>query len=563
MMANSAKDPLWQAKVTAEVAAHPILQSVIEDKCTSCHMPMGRTEAIHEGEQYFSMSDGLSDTLSLDGVSCTLCHQIRADNLGEENSFSGQYQISDIHEIYGPYQAPLARPMFNQSGYTPVFSEHIGQSELCATCHTLFTPYVDNQGEIAGYFPEQTPYLEWKNSAYPGEGSHCQTCHMPSNDEALLIASRPPSLSTLRTPVYEHEFVGSNAFMPSLIKANMEDLKVTAESVHFDSTIAGALNMLQNRSVDLTLQEDITTDSLIIEVILENRAGHKFPTGFPSRRAWIHLQVINQDNDLIFESGGWNENGEINGEDEGYEPHHRLIQSPEEVQIYESVMQDVDGKVTHTLLRGASYIKDNRIPPRGFSYQFDEYESIAVIGKANEDPDFNPGTDHIIYQIPLSDKDRDLEVIAELRYRVLSNGFLEDLFSHETEKVNQFKSLYENMEEEPIMMARASKRITVNALQTLSPFTGPEPGLKQNYPNPFIDHTSIHFTLQEESSVMMEIYDLKGKRMRTLLNRKFGAGTYETVWDGTDNRDIPLPTGIYVVSFKANHLNEQLMILRL
>jgi len=40
MMANAARDPLWQAKVTAEVAEHPALQTVIEDKCTTCHRPM-------------------------------------------------------------------------------------------------------------------------------------------------------------------------------------------------------------------------------------------------------------------------------------------------------------------------------------------------------------------------------------------------------------------------------------------------------------------------------------------------------------------------------------------
>jgi len=80
MMANAARDPLWQAKVTAEVAEHPDLQTVIEDKCTTCHMPMGKTEAIHNGAAHFSFDDGLADPLSMDGVSCTLCHQIQKNN---------------------------------------------------------------------------------------------------------------------------------------------------------------------------------------------------------------------------------------------------------------------------------------------------------------------------------------------------------------------------------------------------------------------------------------------------------------------------------------------------
>ncbi len=46
MMANSAKDPLWQAKISSEVDRNPGLQSVIEDKCSRCHMGMARYQAI-------------------------------------------------------------------------------------------------------------------------------------------------------------------------------------------------------------------------------------------------------------------------------------------------------------------------------------------------------------------------------------------------------------------------------------------------------------------------------------------------------------------------------------
>ena len=50
MMANAARDPFWQAKVSAEVAAHPEFKQFIEDKCTTCHSPMGRTEAHYLGQ---------------------------------------------------------------------------------------------------------------------------------------------------------------------------------------------------------------------------------------------------------------------------------------------------------------------------------------------------------------------------------------------------------------------------------------------------------------------------------------------------------------------------------
>jgi len=69
MMANAAKDPLWQAKVSAESAAHPALQSVLETKCTSCHCPLGKTEAFYNGAGSFLLSEAIEDPLSMDGVS--------------------------------------------------------------------------------------------------------------------------------------------------------------------------------------------------------------------------------------------------------------------------------------------------------------------------------------------------------------------------------------------------------------------------------------------------------------------------------------------------------------
>ena len=49
-MANSAKDPFWRAKVAHEVAINPDHQLELEDKCTSCHAPLGHFNAHHLGE---------------------------------------------------------------------------------------------------------------------------------------------------------------------------------------------------------------------------------------------------------------------------------------------------------------------------------------------------------------------------------------------------------------------------------------------------------------------------------------------------------------------------------
>lgn len=88
MMANAATDPIWRAAVSAEVVEHPQLQSVIENKCTRCHGPLAHAEAEFAGELPYSMADLIANELALDGVSCTLCHQVDEVNFGQDDSVS-------------------------------------------------------------------------------------------------------------------------------------------------------------------------------------------------------------------------------------------------------------------------------------------------------------------------------------------------------------------------------------------------------------------------------------------------------------------------------------------
>ena len=192
MMANASKDPYWQAKVAAEVYHSPHLKEVIEDTCATCHMPMARTQAQVDGTPSLILDEGfLSESNALhvaamDGNSCTLCHQIQPDGLGTEDGLAGQYVIDTSTDapnriIFGQFDNQLANPMIASSGFIPVMGEQVTQSALCATCHTVITPFVDEDGNVQGTFPEQTPFLEWLNSDY-SDDTACQSCHMPQAD---------------------------------------------------------------------------------------------------------------------------------------------------------------------------------------------------------------------------------------------------------------------------------------------------------------------------------------------------------------------------------------------
>ncbi|MBN1478577.1 hypothetical protein JXA47_17625, partial [Candidatus Sumerlaeota bacterium] len=214
MMANAFRDPLFRAKLESEVARHPALQTVIEDTCLTCHAPMGRTQAIQDGAAGITLVEAVSSEVAQGGVSCTLCHQIQPDGLGDLPSHSGGFVIRGGRVIFGPYEDLQAQMMRAVANFDAAFGAQVMQSELCATCHTLFVPYVDDGGAIAGEFPEQTPYLEWLNSVYASgvEETQCQDCHMPPLYDGVVISSLPPSLPS-RSPFWRHHFVGGNALM--------------------------------------------------------------------------------------------------------------------------------------------------------------------------------------------------------------------------------------------------------------------------------------------------------------------------------------------------------------
>ncbi len=547
MMANAARDPFWQAKVSAEVAANPHLEAVIEDKCTTCHSPAGRTQAIADGAGGYTMAEMNADPLAMDGVTCTACHQIKPDNLGLESSFSGHYLIENDRLIYGPFTNPSTNPMKNNVNYTPVYGAHTKESELCATCHTLFTPYVDNNGDIVGEAPEQTPYLEWKNSSFATAGIECQTCHMPALKEGVVISNRPTGLGA-RTPYVNHYFVGGNTYMLGLLKKYGSELGVTATTAQFDSTIRRTLNMLQRETAGLTTRFRWDGDTLEVRVAVTNKTGHKFPTAYPSRRAWLNLSVLNN-NTAVWSSGDYNRDSlEIVGLDSGYEPHHDVITSADQVQVYQTIMKDVDGKVNYILLRAAGFLKDNRIPPQGFTKTGPYYDSTRVEGKALDDSNFNAaasGTDTVTYRIGGLNPQTTYDVRVRLLYQSLAPRYVGHLLSFNTDAVNRFRTYYEATPNLPVTI----DSLTFNTLATgleEEPYLIPQsPLLVKAWPNPFNPDVRIRVYSLESAPLTLTIFNSLGQQVR---HQTFAATTgriQEFHWNGRNDSGMALPSGVY------------------
>jgi hypothetical protein len=457
MMANSARDPFWRAKVSHEGLVNPDHRAELENVCTRCHAPSGNENAHYNGQELYSVADMAKDPLALDGVQCTVCHQIPENSLG---NFSGTFLIGTNKTIWGPYPNPVANPMINMSGFTPVYSEHIGDSRICASCHTLITQSVDNAGQATGnQFVEQSLFQEWENSDYPTQNLNCQDCHMPSISDPVAISSRPMNLAA-RTPFNKHHFQGANVFMQKILKDNAAALSLTASDVQFDSTLARTLRLLQKNALDLQLEiPQRTEDTLFVQLRIHNKAGHKLPGGYPSRRMFVEFIVSEENGTILFHSGKIDANGQLPDEDESYEPHHNLINNPREVQIYQLVMGDVNHQVTTVLERANFALKDNRIPPDGFKTNHFAYDTVPIVGKATADTDFNKeegaegsGADVIHYHVPVSGSSSTLTVTARVYYQTVSLRWLEHMFGYSSAEIDQFKSFYASAEKMPVLM---------------------------------------------------------------------------------------------------------------
>jgi len=455
MMANSARDPFWRAKVRSELNRNPQLSSVINDKCTRCHAPMANFEAKTANEPIEVLDNGFTNSShprhneALNGVSCTLCHQVKdSPNLGTLSGFTGHYEIDNSKTIYGPFTDLFPNPMIMNTGYTPTYSAHTKDSKLCSTCHNLKTPYVDEFGQVLSTtpeseFPEQMPYSEWEHSSYNGgsNAKSCQQCHM-SRANGVPISNRPMWLQT-RDGFAVHEFVGGNKLMLDIFDKNKQQLGVLSNN--FAETITKTQAMLDSAASITPVSQLLASGNLEFTLKVNSNTGHKLPSAYPSRRVILHVTVKDGQGNVVFESGKINADGSVVGVDAdnnqaSFEPHYDLITQPDQVQVYEAIMGDNHNQVTYTLLRGMTYLKDNRLLPQGFN-KATAPNDVKVFGEALNDSNFVGGSDHVTYRIAnLSGANYQIE--AELVHQPIAYSFAQDLFNEVDGEVEDFRTMF-------------------------------------------------------------------------------------------------------------------------
>lgn len=459
MMAHSARDPYWQAGVRRELLDHPAAAGAIEHECSRCHMPMAHVTQVASGGQgqvFAHLPAGSASSthaaLAADGVSCTSCHQIQDRNLGKPESFTGHFVIdtntpADHRQVFGPFaiEPGLQRLMHSATTYRPIEGRYVQASELCATCHTLYTHAFDADGKDAGTLPEQVPYLEWRHSAYR-ESKSCQACHMPDVAEPVRVSS---TLGEPREAVSRHTFRGANFWMLRVFNRFRAELGVDTLPQELELAARDTLELLEEDAASLRIEQaSMEGGSLRLDVRVANHGGHKLPTAYPSRRVWLHVRVTDASGAAVFESGAVHADGSIAGNDNdrdalAFEPHYLELTRPDQVQLYENIMVDTTGAVTTGLLSGVRYVKDNRLLPDGFDKQTAPAD-IAVHGSAEGDADFGPGGDRVRYLVPVS-APGPLTATVELLYQSVGHRWARNLGSRKAPETERFARYYEAM----------------------------------------------------------------------------------------------------------------------
>jgi hypothetical protein len=416
------------------------------------------------------------------------------------HSITGNFALSPPESIVAPDLDDEIAPytMATATGITPEYGAYLKSSRMCGSCHTIDLPVVD--GNPGRFSLEQVTYLEWLNSQYQTEfggpdrnARTCQDCHMPGSfhsekkhirvdelvqkvaiiqDQDYPEAEHRADEDDLTIPTRDdfkrHELLGLNVFLLEMFKQFNEVLGVRKDDYMSGSRtdLPDAIDNLdqqaRQRTATIRVSAQATGPRTIdAEVVVTNLAGHRFPSGVGFRRAFIELLVVERTEGrekLLWASGRTNRLGVIVDGDNNvlpseffteytdgqgrrqqrFQPHHEVIASQDQVQIYEELVKNADGELTTSFIRRDHVVKDNRLLPIGWTAKGPDpslngrFLHSTYPEGVGDDPDYanGRGMDRVAYRIKLpqrTDPSR-VTVKATLYYQSAPPYYLNDRF---------------------------------------------------------------------------------------------------------------------------------------
>lgn len=571
MMAQSARDPLFYACLAVAEQDAPS----VGDLCIRCHSPRGWLAGRSTDTSGASLTEE-----DRQGISCDFCHKLvdpeyvvgvsPAEDeaiLAELDQIpldfgSGQYVMASSAPKRGPFDDAL------DTGHPVLHSPFHQESEICGTCHDVSNPAFDeiSLGDYApntfdqqhstlrgaDMLPVERTYSEWLNSdfaaggvdlpQYGGVVATCQDCHMR---DVTAAGSNDPN-SPIRSDMPLHDMTGGNAFVQDMIAdaypGEVDLAQLEASKERAESTLTKAIQL------------ELTPDPAGVNVRVVNDTGHKLPTGYPEgRRIWIWVEARDQTDAVVYTSGA-------------YDFATGVLDHDEDVKIYQikpgfspalaDFLQLPAGPSFHFVLNDTTY-SDNRIPPRGFTNANFESLGMPPVAYTYEDGQY---WDDTFYALPNTAK----SVTVRVYYQAVSKEYVEFLKAENTTNTagDDLYALWDaNGRGAPNLMAE--KTVTVEVVTAVGDDESKlSYALGRTAPNPFGNRTSFEFALPQPGHVQLEVYDVRGRRVRVLENEIRPAGRFVMHWDGRDDRGSELAAGVYFVRYRANEFEtSQRMVL--
>ena len=409
-----------------------------------------------------------------DSQLCGACHTINLPNVdaSRDEPLEGYSQADQA--VFN--QAAKNGATFQKSEYGTTFPEGL----------------LDFQHSV-----EQATYLEWVNSIFneEGTGASCQDCHMNNDFQSVsgpevkidAITTQIATIQDSTLPAVEnllpledvtipfregykrHNFVGLNAYMVEMLRQFSTEMGMSRTDPMTYATNGAQLSLdtmelqARNFTSDVSLKVQRDGQSLVAQVGVSNKTGHRLPSGVGFRRAFIEVRVSDTDDKTVWCSGCSNDAGVIIGADkeplktefldhipEGatealYQPHHEVITAQDQVQIYEELTQNAKKEFTTSFVHRVYHPKDNRLTPLGtlkpgsdaFVKKFGDSDVTSAFmkatlpeGRAKMDTTFIPGSDQTEYRIPLPDgmDTAGLKITATLYSQAIPPYFLKQRF---------------------------------------------------------------------------------------------------------------------------------------
>jgi Cytochrome c554 and c-prime len=287
--------------------------------CAGCHDPIslfGGTKNLFQ--------DDLTNPLGLDeGISCIACHSIDETDVQGNANYVISQPTRYAYELRPEGAGRNVRDFLIRAypeQHVETFSKRLFKSpEFCAACHKQF---IDEEINQVGWVQLQNQFDNWRKSRWnepgvPEETIECRECHMPlqpSTDPGWGDAddyNRTASDKKHRS----HRFLGANQFVPTLL-----DLPGAEEHVRMtEAWLRGEIDIPEIADkwregpaipIEIVAPDRVAPGEPVVITarIINNKAGHEFPTGpLDIIQAWVEIEVTDQNGNIVFESGKRNE----------------------------------------------------------------------------------------------------------------------------------------------------------------------------------------------------------------------------------------------------------------